>query len=73
LALIFMIVICFSLIIFLIENFNLLDLVLILLIVFYFIWNNLWNCKFFKISSSFSFLSVRFNLYYFDYYLSYLR
>ena len=55
LVLIFMIAICFSLIIFLIKIFYLLDLVLILLIIIYFIWNNLWNCNFFKISSSFNF------------------
>jgi hypothetical protein len=43
LVIIFMIVICFSLIIFLIKIFYLSNLVLILLIVTYFIWNNLWN------------------------------
>jgi hypothetical protein len=43
LILIFMIVICFSLNIFLIEIFYLSDFILILLIVIYFIWNNLWN------------------------------
>ena len=41
LILIFMIVICFSFIIFLIENFYLSNLDFILLIVTYFIWNNL--------------------------------
>jgi hypothetical protein len=43
----FMIVICFSLIIFLIEIFYLSNLVLIVLIVTYFIWNNLWNCNYY--------------------------
>jgi len=43
LVLIFIIVICFSLIIFLTEIFYLSNLILILLIVTYFIWNNLWN------------------------------
>jgi hypothetical protein len=72
LVLIFMIVICFSLIIFLIENFYLSDLVLILLIVIYFIWNNLWNW-FFLFHYLSTFLSIRFDLYYFDCYLFYLR
>jgi hypothetical protein len=47
LVFIFMIVICFSLIIFLIKIFYLSNLVLILLIVTYFIWNNLWNCNYY--------------------------
>jgi hypothetical protein len=47
LILIFMIVICFSLIIFLIKIFYLSNLILILLIVTYFIWNNLWNCNYY--------------------------
>jgi hypothetical protein len=47
LVLIFIIVICFYLIIFLIEIFYLSDLVLILFIITYFIWNNLWNYNFF--------------------------
>jgi hypothetical protein len=47
LVLIFMIVICFSLIIFLIKIFCISNLVLILLIVNYFIWNNLWNCNYY--------------------------
>jgi hypothetical protein len=47
LVLIFMIVIYFSLIIFLIESFYLSNLILILLIVIYFIWNNLWNCNYY--------------------------
>ena len=47
LVLIFMIVIFFSLIIFLIEFFYLSNLVLILLIITYFIWNNLWNCNYY--------------------------
>ena len=49
LVLIFMIIIWFSLFIFLIKIFYLSDLVLI-----FFIWNNLWNCKDFLISSSFN-------------------
>jgi len=52
-VLIFIIFICFSLIIFLIEIFYLSNLVLILLIVTYFIWNNLWN----------------FNYYYFNFFM----
>jgi hypothetical protein len=40
---------------FLIKIFYLSDLVLILLIVIYFIWNNLWYCNYFFISSSFYF------------------
>jgi len=56
LILIFMIIICFTLIIFLIEIFYLSDLILILLIVIYFIWNNLWNYNYyFLITSSFNF------------------
>jgi len=56
LVLIFMIIICFSLVIFFIKNFYLSDWVLVLLIVIYFIWNNLWNCcYYFLISSSFNF------------------
>jgi len=47
LVFIFMIVIYFSLIIFLIEIFCLSNLVLILLIVIYFIKNNLWNCYYY--------------------------
>jgi hypothetical protein len=43
----FMIVICFSLILFLIEIFYLSNLILILFIVIYFIWNNLWNCNYY--------------------------
>ena len=74
LVLIFMIVICFSLTIFLIEIFYILDLILILLIVFYFIWNNLWNYNNnFLISSILIFLSVRFDLHYFYCYLFYLK
>jgi hypothetical protein len=37
----------FSLIIFLIEFFYLSKLIFILLIVTYFIWNNLWNCNYY--------------------------
>jgi hypothetical protein len=48
LVLIFMIVTCFSLIIFLIKIFYQSDLVLIFFIVIYFIWNNLWNYNFFN-------------------------
>jgi hypothetical protein len=74
LVLIFMIVICFSLTIFLIEIFYILDLILILLIVFYFIWNNLWNYNNnFLISSILIFLSVRFDLHCFYCYLFYLK
>jgi hypothetical protein len=73
LVFIFMIVIFFSFINFLIKIFYLSDLVFILLIVIYFIWNNLWNCNLFLISSSFNFLSIRFYLHYFDCYLFYLR
>jgi hypothetical protein len=47
LVLIFMIVIYFSLIIFLIEIFCLSNLIIILLIVTYFIKNNLWNCNYY--------------------------
>jgi len=47
LILIFMIVNFFFIIIFLIEIFYLSNLILILLIFIYFIWNNLWNCNFF--------------------------
>jgi hypothetical protein len=47
LVLIFMIVICFSLIFFLIEIFYLSNLILIVLIITYFIWNNLWNCNYY--------------------------
>ena len=43
LVFIFMIVIFFSIIIFFIEIFYLSNLILILLIIIYFIWNNLWN------------------------------
>jgi len=70
---IFIIVIFFSLIIFLIEIFYLSDLVFILLIVIYFI-NNLWNYNYFFNLIIFQFfLSVRFDLHYFDCYLFYLR
>jgi hypothetical protein len=47
LILIFMIAICFPFIIFLIEIFYLSNLVLIILIITYFIWNNLWNCNYY--------------------------
>jgi hypothetical protein len=75
LVLIFIIVICFSLIIFLIEIFYLSNLILILLIVTYFIWNNLWNCNYYYFNFIIFqfFLSVTFDLHYFDCYLFYLR
>jgi hypothetical protein len=44
---IFFIVISFSLIIFFNWFFYLSNLVLILLIIIYFIWNNLWNCNYY--------------------------
>jgi hypothetical protein len=47
LVIIFMIAICFSLIIFLIKIFYISNLILILFIVTYFIWNNLWNCNYY--------------------------
>jgi len=60
---------------FLIEIFYLSNLVLILLIVTYFIWNNLWNSYYYYFNFFIFqfFLFVRFDLYYFDYYLFYLR
>jgi hypothetical protein len=60
---------------FLIEIFYLSNLILILLIVTYFIWNNLWkfNYYYFNFFIFQFFLFFRFNLYYFDYYLFYLR
>jgi len=59
---------------FLIEIFYLSNLVLILLIVTYFIWNNLWNDDYYFFNFFiFNFLFVKFDLYYFDYYLFYLR
>ena len=74
-VLIFMIVIYFSLIIFLIDFFYLSNSVFILLIVTYFIWSKLWNCNcyYFNFTIFQFFLSIRFNLYYFDCYLFYLR
>jgi hypothetical protein len=56
---------------FLIEIFYLSNLVLILLIVIYFIWNNLWNVNYyyFNIFIFQIFLFFRFDFYYFDYYL----
>jgi len=50
---IFMIVIFFSLIIFLIEIFYLSNLAFILLIITYFIWNNLWNYNYNSLSFNF--------------------
>jgi len=60
---------------FLIEIFYLSNLILILLIVTYFIWNNLWNVNYyyFNFFIFHFFLFFRFDLYYFDYYLFYLR
>jgi hypothetical protein len=60
---------------FLIEIFYLSNLVLILSIVTYFIWNNLWNVNYyyFNFFTFHFFLFFRFDLYYFDYYLFYLR
>jgi hypothetical protein len=57
---------------FLIKIFYLSNLILILLIVTYFIWNNLWNVNYYYFNF-FIFLFFRFDLYYFDYYLFYLR
>jgi hypothetical protein len=60
---------------FLIEIFYLSNLVLILLIVSYFIWNNLWNVNYYYFNFFIFqiFLFFRFDLYYFDYYLFYLK
>jgi hypothetical protein len=60
---------------FLIEVFYLSNLVLILLIATYFIWNNLWNVNYYYFNFFIFqfFLFFRFDLYYFDYYLFYLR
>jgi len=62
---------------FFIKIFYLSNLILILLIVTYFIWNNLWNVNYyyfnFFIFHLLFFLFFRFDLYYFDYYLFYLR
>jgi len=60
---------------FLIEIFYLSNLVLILLISTYFIWNNWWNDNYYYFNFFIFqfFLFVRFDLYYFDYYLFYLR
>ena len=60
---------------FFIENFYVSNLVLILLIVTYFIWNNLWNCNYYYFNFIIFqfFLSIRFYLHYFDCYLFYLR
>jgi hypothetical protein len=74
LVLIFMIVICFSLIIFLIAIFYLSNLVLIfwlLLILFVIIYEIVGTII--LISSSFNFLSFKFDLHYFNCYLFYLR
>jgi hypothetical protein len=60
---------------FLIEIFYLSNLILILLIATYFIWNNLRNVNYYYFNFFIFqfFLFFRFNLYYFDYYLFYLR
>jgi hypothetical protein len=60
---------------FLIEIFYLSNLIFILLIVTYFIWNNLWNVNYyyFNFFIFYFILFFRFDLYYFDYYLFYLR
>ena len=60
---------------FFIEIFYVSNLVLILLIVTYFIWNNLWNINYyyFNFFIFHFFLFFKFDLYYFDYYLFYLR
>jgi len=58
---------------FFIEIFYLSNLVLILLIVTYFIWNNLWNVNYYYFNFFIFFLFFRFDIYYFDYYLFYLR
>jgi hypothetical protein len=60
---------------FLIEIFYLSNLILVLLIVTYFIWNNLWNGNYYYFNFFIFqfFLFVRLDLYYFDYYLFYLR
>jgi hypothetical protein len=56
---------------FLIEIFYLSNLVLILFIVTYFIWNKLWNVNYYYFN--FFIFQFRFDLHYFDYYLFYLR
>jgi hypothetical protein len=59
---------------FFIEIFYLSNLILILLIVTYFIWNNLWNVNYYYFNFFiFHFFIFKFDLYYFDYYLFYLR
>ena len=60
---------------FLIETFYLSNLIFILLIVTYFIWNNLWNVNYYYFNFFIFqfFLFFRFDLYYFDYCLFYLR
>jgi len=60
---------------FLIEIFYLSNLVFILFIVTYFIWNNLWNVNYYCFNFFIFqiFFIFRFDLYYFDYYLFYLR
>jgi hypothetical protein len=69
LVLVFIIVICFFSYYFLIEFFYLLDLILILVIAIYFIWNNLWYYNYFLFHHLSNFLSIIFDLYYFDSYL----
>jgi hypothetical protein len=58
---------------FFIEIFYLLNLVLILLIISYFIWNNLWNVNYYYFNFFIFHFFFKFDLYYFDYYLFYLR
>jgi len=54
------------------EIFYLLNLIFILLIVTYFIWNKLWNVNYYYFNF-FIFYVFLFYLYYFDHYLFYLR
>jgi hypothetical protein len=56
---------------FFIEIFYVSNLVLILLIVTYFIWNNLLNVNYYYFNFFIFHFFFRFDLYYFDYYLSY--
>jgi len=72
LVLIFMIVICFSLIIFFNWNFLSIKFSSHSFECYFFIWNNLWNCNYYY----FNFIIFQFfyfDLHYFDYYLFYLR
>jgi len=58
---------------FFIEIFYLSNLILILLIVTYFIWNDLWNVNYYYFNFFIFHFFFRFDLYYFDYYLFYFR